>query len=110
MGFGRKFHGPVRGGPFPTLNVSWDPKQIGMTAGELGRALLDGEPRIMTQAEGDGHSFLIRPVAMKPGEHKSVARRLFEVLNARRNHRLRRLWRILRAMSRGRGKSICSMK
>jgi D-glucosaminate-6-phosphate ammonia-lyase len=75
-------HGPVRGGPFPTLNVSWDPKQIGMTAGELGRALLDGDPHIMTQAEGDGHSFLIRPVAMKPGEHKIVARRLFEILNA----------------------------
>jgi len=74
--------GPIRGGPFPILNISWDPKQIGMTAGEVGRVLLDGEPRIMTQAEGDGHSFVIRPVAMKSGEHKLVAQRLFEVFNA----------------------------
>ena len=73
-------HGPIRGGPFPTLNISWDPKQIGLTAGDVGRALLNGEPRIMTQAEGEGHSFVIRPVAMKPGEHKIVARRLVRSL------------------------------
>ncbi len=76
--------GAVRGGPFPTLNVSWDPKQIGMTAGEVGEALLKGDPRIATHAEGEGHSFLIRPVAMKPGEHKIVAQRLCEVLGAAR--------------------------
>lgn len=75
-------HGPVRGGPFPTLNVSWDPAKVGLTAGEVGRKLLDGEPRIMTHAEGDSHSFLIRPVAMKPGEYKIVARRLAEVLRS----------------------------
>jgi D-glucosaminate-6-phosphate ammonia-lyase len=72
---------PMRGGPFPTLNVSWDPVAIPITAGEVGRALLDGEPRIMTQAQGESHSFLIRPVAMKPGEHRIVARRLCEVLS-----------------------------
>ena len=74
----------MRGGPFPTLEVSWDPERIGITAGQLGRTLLEGEPRIMTHAEGDGHSFLIRPVAMKPGEHQIVARRLYEVLRAAR--------------------------
>lgn len=73
---------PLRGGPFPTLNVSWDPRQVGINAGEVGRLLLDGEPRIMTHAEGEGHSFLIRPVALKPGEHTIVARRLSEVLSA----------------------------
>lgn len=72
---------PARGGPFPTLNVSWDPKQVDITAGEVGRMLLAGEPRIMTHAEGESHSFLIRPVALKPGEHKIVARRLSEVLS-----------------------------
>lgn len=74
--------GPVRGGPFPTLDVSWDPERIGITAGQVGRMLLDGEPRIMTHAEGEGHSFLIRPVAMKPGEHEIVARRLYEVFSS----------------------------
>ena len=81
-GIRAEVHGPIRGGPFPTLSISWDSKQIGMTAGEVGRALLDGEPRIMTQAEGEGHSFVIRPVAMKPGEHKIVAQQLFKLFNA----------------------------
>jgi hypothetical protein len=44
--------------------------------------LLDGEPRIMTQAAGEGNSFLIRPVAMKPGEYQVVAERLFQVLSS----------------------------
>ncbi len=73
---------PVRGGPFPTLLVSWDTRKIGLTAGEVGRKLLDGEPRIMTHASGEGNSFLIRPVAMKPGEHEIVASRLFEVFSS----------------------------
>ncbi len=73
---------PVRGGPFPVLNVSWDPEKIGLTARQVGRMLLDGDPRIMTHAEGEGHSFLLRPVAMKPSEHKVVARRLHEVFSA----------------------------
>jgi len=43
--------GPVRGGPFPVLNVSWDLEKIGLTAHQVGRMLLEGEPRIMTHAE-----------------------------------------------------------
>ena len=34
--------GPSRGGPFPTMNISWDPSRIGLTAGELHDLLLDG--------------------------------------------------------------------
>jgi uncharacterized pyridoxal phosphate-dependent enzyme len=74
--------GPIRGGPFPTLNISWDPERIGLTAGEVGRLMLEGEPRIMTQAEGEGHAFLLRPVALKPGEYEIVARRLYEVFSS----------------------------
>ena len=73
---------PMRGGPFPTLSISWDPSRIGLTAGEVGRHLLEGEPRIMTQASGEGHSFLLRPVAMKPDEYEIVARRLYEVFSS----------------------------
>jgi L-seryl-tRNA(Ser) seleniumtransferase len=91
-GIRAEVHGPIRGGPFPTLNISWDPEQIGMTAGEVGHALLNGEPRIMTQAEGEGHSFVIRPVAMKSGEHKIVAQRLFEVFNAAPKPTLPKAW------------------
>jgi L-seryl-tRNA(Ser) seleniumtransferase len=75
-------NGPVRGGPFPTLGISWDPAQVPLTVGELGRLLLEGEPRIMTQAEGEGHAFLLRPAALKPGEYEIVARRLYEVLSS----------------------------
>jgi D-glucosaminate-6-phosphate ammonia-lyase len=74
--------GPARGGPFPTLNVSWDPEKLDITAGEVGRLLLAGEPSIMSHAQGEGHAFLIRPVAMKPGEYKIVAQRLYDILRA----------------------------
>jgi D-glucosaminate-6-phosphate ammonia-lyase len=76
--------GPIRGGPFPTLNISWDPAQVDLTSGDVGRLLLDGKPRIMTQAQGEGHSFLLRPVAMKAGEYEIVARRLYEVFSSAR--------------------------
>jgi L-seryl-tRNA(Ser) seleniumtransferase len=75
-------NGPIRGGPFPTLNISWDPDRVGLTAGELGRLMLEGEPAIQTQAEGEGHQFLLRPVALKPGEYQVVARRLYEVFSS----------------------------
>lgn len=71
--------GPTRGGPFPTMNVVWDPEKIGLTAGELHKILLSGDPAIQTHAEGEGHSFRFRPVAMKPEEYKIVAERLLEV-------------------------------
>ncbi|MBK9170012.1 MAG: hypothetical protein IPM24_21470 [Bryobacterales bacterium] len=70
---------PRRGGPFPTLTVSWDTQKVGLTAGEVGKQLLAGEPRIMTHASGDGSSLLIRPVALKPEEHKIIAARLEEI-------------------------------
>lgn len=75
-------NGPQRGGPFPTLTVSWDPAQIGLTAGEVGKKLSDGDPRIMSHASGNGFSFAIRPVAMKPEDHKIVADRLAEIFRA----------------------------
>ena len=73
---------PQRGGPFPTLSVSWDPAQVGFTAGEVGRLLLDGEPRIMSHATGNGFSFAIRPVAMRPDDYKVVADRLAQILRS----------------------------
>ncbi len=77
---------PSRGGPFPTLKISWDPGKIGLTAGQLHDLLLDGEPAIQTHAAGDGHEFLLRPVAMKPGEYRIVARRLREIFERAPRH------------------------
>jgi L-seryl-tRNA(Ser) seleniumtransferase len=73
--------GPARGGPFPVLQVAWDPEHIDLTADQVGRWLLSGEPRIMTHASGDGHSFLIRPAALRVGEYLIVAKQLHDVLS-----------------------------
>jgi hypothetical protein len=35
---------------YPTMKVVWDPNKIGITAGQIGKQLLEGEPRIMTHA------------------------------------------------------------
>ena len=70
---------PSRGGPFPTLWIEWDPRKIGLTARELRQLLLNREPSIMTHAQGDGHGFLLRPVAMKPQEYKVVTERLHDL-------------------------------
>jgi uncharacterized pyridoxal phosphate-dependent enzyme len=70
---------PSRGGPFPILEIDWNPEKIGLTAGELNELLLKGDPAILTHAEGEGHSFVLRPVAMKPDDYRVVAERLSEV-------------------------------
>jgi len=70
---------------YPTMKVVWDPKKIGITAGEIGKMLLEGEPRIMTHAglteASQATEMLLRPAAMWPGEYKLVADRLYEILS-----------------------------
>lgn len=71
---------PAGASPFPVMDLRWDAAKHGITAGEVGRQLLDGSPRIMSHAEGEGHSFVVRPVAMKAGEAKLAGRRIAEIL------------------------------
>jgi D-glucosaminate-6-phosphate ammonia-lyase len=70
---------------YPTMKVVWDPQKVGFTAGEVGKMLLDGTPRIMTHAglneRHQASEMLLRPAAMWPGEYKLVADRLHEVLS-----------------------------
>lgn len=70
---------------YPTMKIVWDKRKIGITAGEVGKQLLDGEPRIMTHAglnEGNQESeMLLRPVAMWAEEYKVVAARIQEILS-----------------------------
>jgi hypothetical protein len=70
---------------YPTMKVMWDPNKIGITAAEIGKMLLEGEPRIMTHAglseSSDATEMLLRPAAMWPGEYKIVAERLHEILS-----------------------------
>ena len=63
---------------YPVLWIEWDQSKIGYINRELGKRLLDGEPRVMTHAEGEGHRFVLRPAAMYPGEYKMVAERLYD--------------------------------
>ena len=70
---------------YPTMTVRWDPNKLGITAGEIGKMLLEGEPRIMTHAglmeANESSDMLLRPAAMWPGEYKIVAERLQEILS-----------------------------
>ncbi len=70
---------------YPTMKVIWDSNKIGLTAGEIGKMLLEGEPRIMTHAglseSTEATEMLLRPAAMWPGEYKLVAERLHEILS-----------------------------
>ena len=66
--------------PFPTMVVEWDPAQVGITAGDVYRQLVDGEPRIMSHASGDGYSFNVRPPSIRPGDQTLAGRRIADVL------------------------------
>lgn len=74
-----EMHEPAGASPYPTMTVEWDPDQIGLTAGELNDLLMAGEPRIASHAAGDGHSFRIRPAAMRPGDAETAGKRLNEI-------------------------------
>jgi uncharacterized pyridoxal phosphate-dependent enzyme len=71
---------PAGASPYPTMNIEWDPQQVGITAGEVYAQLLAGEPRVMSHASGDGSSFRVRPPAIRPGDQVLAGRRIAEVL------------------------------
>jgi uncharacterized pyridoxal phosphate-dependent enzyme len=71
---------PAGASPYPTMNIEWDPRQVGITAGEVYDQLLAGEPRIMSHATGDGYSFRVRPPAIRPGDQVLAGRRIADVL------------------------------
>jgi L-seryl-tRNA(Ser) seleniumtransferase len=68
--------------PYPILIVSWDPRRVPLTAGQVGAALRDGSPPILSHAEGSGCEFMIRPVSMVDGDAEAAAHRLAEILGA----------------------------
>ena len=82
-GIQTKVQPPSGANPFPVLNVEWDPTRYNLNGEQLHELLLNGEPRVMSHAGGEGHSFIIRPAAMQPGEEKLVAARLAEIFRQR---------------------------
>ena len=77
-----RVQGPTRGGPFPTLRISWDTGKIGLRSSDVHRRLLDSEPSIMTWDYGDRNFLVIRPAALKPGEYKIIGKTVRSILAA----------------------------
>jgi uncharacterized pyridoxal phosphate-dependent enzyme len=78
----------------PTAAISWDEKALGLSYEELVRQLLEGEPRIAVRTRSrsadrvyDAYyeaEIRIYPDNLQPGETEVVARRLRELMSARR--------------------------
>ncbi len=77
-----RVQGPTRGGPFPTLRISWDRERIGISASDMHERLMAHDPAIMTWNYGDESFIVIRPVALKPDEYKVVAKAARSILAA----------------------------
>jgi uncharacterized pyridoxal phosphate-dependent enzyme len=62
----------------PHVRISWDAAAKGMTADAVVKSLRDGEPSIGTRSENN--ALVVGVWMMRPGEEKTVARRLRETL------------------------------
>lgn len=65
------------------LRVSWDEKQMGLTAAEVERRLWEGNPRIAVQRAREG-GLLFTVFMNDPGDEKVAAKRLQEIFAAAR--------------------------
>jgi hypothetical protein len=71
----------------PILRIEWDATRVGITGQEVGKLLLDSEPRIVLgSANGSrpdrmASSVSVTPYMMMPGEDKIVAERLYAALS-----------------------------
>jgi len=71
----------------PTLKVSWNRQQLGVSGDEIARTLFETEPRIALFAavpkDPGGTGVSITPYMLSPGEEKIVADRLHSLLAGR---------------------------
>ena len=74
-------HVPVIANEVPHLIVRWDEPARGLSAQQVSDKLLAGDPPIHVQRPGDGQ-LLISVWMMRGDEHKTVGRRLREILSA----------------------------
>ncbi|HLX45986.1 MAG TPA: aminotransferase class V-fold PLP-dependent enzyme [Bryobacteraceae bacterium] len=63
----------------PSLNISWDPAQLGVTGDEVGKELFTTEPRIAIGS--NEHGLSITAYMMSAGEEKIVADRISQILS-----------------------------
>ena len=71
----------------PELVIQWDGAKLGITGQEIGKLLMDTEPRIVVSRSGGSRpgsmasSIGIVPYQMMPGDEKVVAGRLYALLS-----------------------------
>ncbi len=69
----------------PELMIEWDAAKVGIGGAEVGRILLDTDPRIVVARSSGGRTgnstVGIVPYQMQPGDEKIVAERLYAVLS-----------------------------
>jgi hypothetical protein len=68
------------------LRIAWDGARLGMTAAELHRALLDGNPRIITppagaRTVGAEDSLTLMTMTISGGDEETVAQRLYALFS-----------------------------
>ncbi len=66
-----------------SLHVILDTQRLGKTAEQVSKELADGSPRIWVNTQGEG-TVVVNAHTLKEGEEKIVARRLREVLTAKK--------------------------
>jgi len=73
----------------PRLTVSWDPDKLHITGEEIAEEVARNKPRIAIGGHTgeQGTSISITPSQMRPGNAKSVAERLHEILSQKRSPR-----------------------
>jgi len=71
----------------PILRIDWDANRLGITGQEVGKLLLDTEPRVVlgsavgSRPDRMASSVSVTPYMMMPGEDKIVAQRLYALLS-----------------------------
>jgi hypothetical protein len=71
----------------PILRMEWDANQVGITGQEVGKHLLDTEPRVVlgsatgSRPDHMASQISVMPYMMMPGDDKIVAERIYEALS-----------------------------
>lgn len=80
-GIATKVHVPPLGNITPTLNISWDPNIVKLSTKDLQEKLRNGDPSIEVGGGGE-NQVNVTVWVMKPGQEKTVAKRLKQELSA----------------------------
>jgi uncharacterized pyridoxal phosphate-dependent enzyme len=66
----------------PHLQIQWDPKRIPMTPRQVGKTLREGKPSVVLATGEHGEALSMNSFMLQPGEEKTIAAQLVNVLRA----------------------------